>query len=253
MFNFLKSKPTIAELITPGFIDIHSHILPGIDDGAKNTSDSVKLLSEFQKLGFSKVIGTPHTYKGVYDNTNTTIKTSFDILNQQDLPKVDIGYASEYMLDSSLFERIEKKSLLTLKDNFVLVEMSYVNKPTHLFDLIFKLKVSGYIPVMAHPERYRFLFDDFNYYKTLQDRGCIFQLNLLSVTGYYGYDVLKIAARLLKNNLISFVGSDVHHQHHIACIKGSLKTKKFDSRVSISALKELEKAILNNGFFSDKS
>lgn len=253
MFNFFKSKTTIAEIIAPGFIDIHSHILPGIDDGAKNTSDSVQLLSEFQQLGFSKVIGTPHTYKGVHDNTNASIKSSFDILNEQDLPNVDIGYASEYMLDFSLFERIENKSLLTLKDNFVLVEMSYVSKPTHLFDLIFKLKVNGYIPVMAHPERYRFLFDDFNQYKILQDRGCLFQLNLLSITGYYGYDVLKIADKLLKNNLISFVGSDVHHQRHIACIKGNLKTKKFDSSVLISALKELENAIVNNGFFSDNS
>ena len=94
MFNFFKSKTTIAELITLGFIDIHSHILTGIDDGAKNTSDSVQLLSEFQQLGFSKVIGTPHTYKGVHDNTNASIKSSFDRLNEQDLPNVVIGYAS---------------------------------------------------------------------------------------------------------------------------------------------------------------
>ena len=97
---------------------------------------------------------------------------------------IEIGYGSEYMIDGSLLKRIEERSLLTLKDNYVLVEMSFISHPNDLYEILFNIVVNEYIPVLAHPERYRFLFNNFNEYYKLKDVGCKFQLNLLSTTGF---------------------------------------------------------------------
>ena len=164
MFNLFRKKPILADLIPEGFVDIHSHILPGIDDGAKDVEESISLISQMKEMGFSKIIGTPHTYQGLYDNTNETIKGSFDLLKKNLKENIEIGYGSEYMIDGALLKRIEEKSLLTLKDNYVLVEMSFISAPLNLYEILFQLQLNNYIPVLAHPERYSFLFNNFNEY-----------------------------------------------------------------------------------------
>ena len=184
IFNLFKSKPTLKELIPKGFIDIHSHILPGIDDGAKNLMESVELIKEMKKMGFSKIIGTPHTYPGVYNNNNNSIEKSFNKLNNELKNKNILRYASEYMIDSYLIEKASEKSLLTIKDNYVLIEMSFVSEPINLHEIIFEININGYTPILAHPERYTFLFDDFKKFYNLKKMGCYFQINLLSATGY---------------------------------------------------------------------
>ena len=108
IFNLFKSKPSLKELIPKGFVDIHSHILPGIDDGAQNLNESLKLISEMKNMGFSKIIATPHTFPGIYDNTKSTIKDSYQMIIDKLSTKITIKYASEYMLDSSLIENAEK-------------------------------------------------------------------------------------------------------------------------------------------------
>ena len=113
IFNLFKSKPTLKELIPKGFVDIHSHVLPGIDDGAKNVEESIELINNMKEMGFSKIIGTPHTYMGLYNNTNTTIKNSYNsIVNHFDNNTI-IEYASEYFLDDSIIEKSEKKTLIS--------------------------------------------------------------------------------------------------------------------------------------------
>jgi len=237
MFNILKKKPILADLIPEGFVDIHSHILPGIDDGAKNVEESLSLISQMKEMGFSKIIGTPHTYQGLYDNTNESIKGSFDLLKKNLEEDIEINYASEYMIDGSLLKRIEERSLLTLKDNYVLVEMSFISAPNNLYEIIFELQTNDYIPILAHPERYGFLFDNFNKYYKLKKAGCKFQINLLSTTGYYGNEVLEFSNKLLENKMIDFVGSDIHSQKHINKMKEKVKIKKIEN---------LEKAINSN-------
>ena len=170
ILNLFKSKPTLKEIIPKGYVDIHSHILPGIDDGAKNIEESKIIINGMQKLGFSKIIGTPHTYPGLYDNTNETIKNSFKLLNNNFKKPIELSYASEYLIDASLFEKIEKRSLLTIKDNYVLIEMSFMGKPSILYDMIFKLCINDYIPILAHPERYLFLHDNFRKYIKLKNK-----------------------------------------------------------------------------------
>lgn len=226
IFNLFKSKPTLKELIPNGFVDIHSHILPGIDDGAKNIDESLEMISEMKKMGFSKVIGTPHTYPGLYDNTTDSIKNAFKKLENLRLKDIKLDYGTEYMLEKSIIDKSRGKKLLCLKDNFVLVEMSFISEPIGLFDIIYEMKVNGYTPVLAHPERYLFLSK--KKYIELKKRGCLFQANLLSTTDYYGAHIRKNLEKLLADNIIDFVGSDIHNLLHISAFKRNVKIKNVE-------------------------
>ncbi|OIQ27875.1 MAG: histidinol phosphatase [Bacteroidetes bacterium MedPE-SWsnd-G2] len=241
-FNF-KSKPKLKELIPEGYVDIHSHVLCGIDDGAKTPSDSKALLEAMKAMNFAEVIATPHTIANVWDNTSQTINDSLYKVSHQykDLSSdLKLRAASEYMMDYSFNERLASGPLLTLKDNYVLVEMSYLNPPIQLFELLFELQTKGYTPILAHPERYNFYHNDLKTYDKLKSAGCVFQLNLLSTVGYYGKHVQKTAQHLLKSGLITYVGSDIHHSKHIAA---------FDQKVQLSSVDILEQALASNRFF----
>lgn len=237
IFNLFKSKPTLKDLIPEGFVDIHSHILPGIDDGAKNIKESISLISKMKEMGFSKIIGTPHTYPGLFNNNNDTILESYNKIKNE---ISNISYASEYMIDRSLIKKAEDNELLCLKKKYVLIEQSFVSENLELYDIIFELKLMGYKPVLAHPERYFYYHDKFSNYYKLKNYGFSFQINLLSVVGYYGKNVAKISDKLLKNNLVDFTGSDFH----------SLKDcDQINNQVVINEKKKLEECMLNNNYF----
>ena len=243
MFSFLRPKARLIDLIPTNFVDIHSHVLPGIDDGAKTIEDSKFLLENMIEFGFSKIITSPHTIENIWNNTPESISEALQFTkeNLTDLTtKVDLKAASEYIMDDYFASLFEEKKLLTIKDNFVLVEMSYINPPIQLYDYLFNLQVAGYIPVLAHPERYVFYHSDFSNYAKLKKAGCYFQMNLLSATGYYGREVAKIADELLKKNMIDFVGSDFHHKHHIA---------SFSNPIVIKEVAQIKKAAENNCSF----
>lgn len=241
ILNLFKSKPKLKELIPPGSIDIHSHILPGIDDGPKNITESLNLINEIKKIGFHQIIGTPHTYSGLYENTNDTIKTSFEHLKTKIDKNITVSYASEYLLDISLIERAKRGKLLTIKDNYILVEFNFISLPINFKEMIFELKKLGYIPILAHPERYLFLFRNLSLIEEIKNMGCYLQLNLLSVTGYYGDDICAFSDKLLKNSLIDFIGSDIHNIHQVNC---------FNKKIKIKEVNKLEKIIDNNKFFN---
>jgi len=240
IFNLFKSKPTLKELIPNGFVDIHSHVLPGIDDGAKNIEESIKLISEMKKLGFSKIIGTPHTYCGVYDNNNESILSSYKEISNGISTEIQLDYASEYMIDDSLIIKADKKNLLCLKDNYVLVEMSYIAEPINLYDVLFELQINNYIPILAHPERYRFWFDKKKKFTKLLNMGCKFQINLFSITGYYGRDVMIMADYLLKNNMVDYTGTDIHNIKQL---------EVFNKKIKINEIVMLEKKLSTNYIF----
>ena len=235
IFNLFKSKPKLKEIIPDGFVDIHSHILPGIDDGAKNIDESLSLISEMKKIGYSKIFGTPHIYPGVYNNDYEDIKTSYDSLKSclKDR-EMNLEYASEYMLDDTLFRKIDDKSLLTIKNNYVLVELGFISPPPNLDEIIFRLILNGYIPIIAHPERYLYFNNNFNKFYNLKKKGCRFQLNILSITGYYGNIVLEMSKKLIDNQIIDYVASDIHRNEHIL---------EFDKKIKINKSKEIEKII----------
>lgn len=236
MFSLFKNKPKLSELIPEGFIDIHSHVLYGLDDGAKNLADSTFILQSMIDLRISKSITTPHTMTHIWENTSENILSSHNKLKNE-LPeltsKLELKVASEYLMDHSFMELFQSKPLLTLKDNYVLVEMSYLNPPIQLFEIIFQLHVAGYIPILAHPERYAFYHNDFEMYKKLKKAGCYFQINLLSSVGYYGKEVALTAQKLLKNEMIDFAGSDIHHKNHIDAFSRKVIVKDYENLVEI--------------------
>ena len=233
IFNLFKSKPTLKELIPKDFVDIHSHILPGIDDGAKNINESIKLISEMKGFGFSKIIGTPHTYKNLYNNTNESITNSFNLIKSKHPQDLNISFASEYFIDENLIKQAENKSLLTLKSNYVLIETGFKFMPLNIFEVIFQLQLNGYRAVLAHPERYHF-FSMKDFLK-LKKNGVLFQINMFSLIGYYGQETLNLANKLLKNNLIDYIGSDVHNLQQLLLFE-----KKIKSSMSNKILKIIE-------------
>ncbi|MGX7668093.1 tyrosine-protein phosphatase [Flavobacterium pedocola] len=228
MFSIFKSKPLLKELIPNDYVDIHSHILFGIDDGAKTIEDSNYLMQSMLNLGFSKIITTPHTIEHVWDNTRESILQKYEDvkrLSPELTAKLELRTASEYMINENFTRLYQSGSLLTLKDNYVLVEISYLNPPLQLLDTLFQLQLAGYTPVLAHPERYAYYHKNFSEYKKLKKAGCLFQLNLLSTMGYYGPEVAEIAKKLLKKGMIDFTGSDIHHKNHIEAFSKKIKIK----------------------------
>ena len=243
MFSLFKSKPTLKDLIPDNHIDIHSHLLPGIDDGAKTFQDTLRLTKALQAIGVSEFITTPHIIQHVWDNTGDEIQSKkAETIHQLEKNEIIVPFraAAEYLMDDQFVRLFETGQLLTLKDNYVLVEMSYINAPIQLYSILFDLQVAGYIPVLAHPERYLFYQNNFNEYAKLKKAGCLFQLNLLSIVGYYGAGITKTAEQPLQKGMYTYVGSDVHHNNHI---------KAFDLKVQIKDLAPLSEAIVNNQFF----
>lgn len=244
MLSIFKPKLFLKDLIPDNYVDIHSHLLPGIDDGAKNIEETQFLISELIKMGFSQFITTPHIFNGVWDNTKKNILSKLTESQKSFSEKttiIKLNAAAEYMLDDHLIELLNRNEILTLKENYILVEMSYINPPIQLYDIIFKIQVAGYIPILAHPERYSFYHKSTEEYKKLKKSGCLFQLNLLSTVGYYGSEVMKTANFLLNEGIIDYVGSDVHHKQHI---------NAFYNKLLIKDSIPLVEAINNNRLFT---
>ena len=186
MFGFFKKKK-----ITPEFnfsnigIDMHSHIIPGIDDGAQTISDSIFLAKRFVELGFKKLITTPHVMADYYRNTPDTINRGLDILrkglNEKQI-NLEVDAAAEYYLDETLERKVTQKEVLTFGQNYLLFELSYINAPQNLFNFIKKMQDAGYKPVLAHPERYPY-YPSIESYQQIRETGCLLQLNSISLTG----------------------------------------------------------------------
>lgn len=201
-------------------VDMHSHLIPGIDDGSKSMDESIAMLAKFESLGYKKVITTPHIMSDYFRNTPEIILSGLeDVRNEVSKLNlnIEIDAAAEYYFDESLMERLNKKEkLLTFGDNYVLFEFSFHSEPNHIDKLIFELLTQGYKPVLAHFERYAFLFDS-NMEKAIEWReaGVNIQMNFNSLSGHYGPEVLKQAKALVDEKLIDFVASDCHRMEHL--------------------------------------
>lgn len=230
MFFFKKKEIPLSDFFPEGFVDIHSHLLPGIDDGAKDLDDSMALLDKMASNGIKNFITTPHVLGDVYPNTPKIIGTKLELVKNELIKRnrkdIQISAAAEYMMDEQFLKILESgEPLLTLKENLVLVEMSYFSPPINLYDILFELQLKGYKPILAHPERYVNYHNKHNEFFKLKRAGCLFQLNLLSLTENYGKGVLKTAEKLLKENLYDFVGTDAHHLDHLKSLKEISTTK----------------------------
>jgi|SRR6218665_212299 len=203
--------------------DVHSHLLPGIDDGSKDLEESLSLIRGMKELGFSKLITTPHIFWDMYRNTSDIIRQKLDIVReavQQEGIDVEIEAAAEYFLDEHLQElMLKKEPLLTISGNMVLTEFSMAFASLNIKDILFEMQMQGYQPVIAHPERYIYLQTQKEFFAELKDAGCLFQLNLLSLTGGYGRSVSDLANYLLKNDFYNMAGTDLHHTGHLEALK----------------------------------
>ncbi len=213
----------------PVSIDIHSHLLPGIDDGVKTIEESLEVIHHFSKLGFKKLITTPHIMSDYYKNTPQIIRSKLkevkSALVSADI-QIELEAAAEYYLDENLLKKIiDREELLTFGDNYLLFETSFTVEPLLLKEVVFKLNSSGYKPVYAHPERYLYLQEKTQLLNELIDQGLLFQLNILSFIGYYSKQVQKMSEELIKRNAIAFVGSDCHNMLQATALADAYSSK----------------------------
>lgn len=245
MFNLFKKQPLLSSYAALG-LDLHSHLLPGIDDGAKTVEESLALIRRLQGMGFERFITTPHVMADLYPNTSEIILEKLELVRaaaKENGLAVQIDAAAEYLMDEAFGDKIKSGDLLTLPGKQVLVEMSFVSAPPNLDQYIFQLQTKGYKVLLAHPERYLFFREDFKRYEALRDRGVAFQMNLLSLAGYYGKPTQDNALRLLKAGMIDYLATDLHHERHADNLERLLQEKKI-SRLLAEYVEKMKNSTL---------
>lgn len=199
--------------------DMHSHFIPGIDDGAQTVEDSLNLIRFMQESGYTSIVTTPHIKFDHYPNTSQTINNGLDAVRQAlhaNGINMPVKAAAEYYIDDHFMHLLDTEPLLTIHNNEVLVELSFMFEPIRLNDIFFKIQAAGYKPILAHPERYAYYHENPEVFRSLTDRGIKLQLNALAITGYYGRSIKQCAEWLLENHLYSYCGTDMHHMQHAA-------------------------------------
>ena len=236
---------TVAQPLATLRVDMHSHLLPGLDDGAETVAHSLDLLRELRALGFTKLVMTPHIMGDFYKNTPEGIRAALATLRtaaaEAGLADVALECAAEYYLDEWLGRKLaDGTELLTFggERRYLLMETSYLNEPLNLNGTIFDLQAAGYQPVLAHPERYVYLYSRFSEIERLrQEHGVLLQLNLNSLAGYYSPAARHVAEKLIDAGLVDFVGTDTHHLRHTAALASkTIKSTYFRKLMALPLL-----------------
>lgn len=243
MFGLFKkrSKEPSIDFSSIG-TDMHSHIIPGIDDGASNLEVALMLARKYVDLGFKKVIATPHVMADFYRNTPDTIHRGVDILREGLLKaeiNLEVDAAAEYYFDETFINKLDRKEVLGFGNNYLLFELSYINQPPNLLDVLFKIQDAGFYPVLAHPERYPYYHGNIENYLQIKEYGCFLQLNTISLTGYYGKSCKDTAEKLVDKNCVDFIGSDMHHLRHAKALKDSLNVSRVEKLMAQGQLSNL--------------
>ncbi|HEV7620658.1 MAG TPA: CpsB/CapC family capsule biosynthesis tyrosine phosphatase [Flavisolibacter sp.] len=235
MFFFTKKDKSNLDLSWV-HADMHSHLIPGIDDGSQDDETSLTLIKGLANLGYKKLITTPHVLSEMYPNTSDTILKGLEQLTsicKNENISIELKAAAEYFIDEFFEEELRnKKQFLTISGNMVLVEFSMITAPMDLQQILFEMQIQNYQPVIAHPERYIYLSRNKEFYEELKNSGCQFQLNLLSLTGYYGDSVQELAEYLIRKNLYDYAGTDLHNSRQLSLFQ------KLSSSVALKKLKE---------------
>ena len=206
--------------------DVHSHFIPGIDDGAQTLEDSLELLQAFQDIGYKKVITTPHVMSDHYRNTPEIILGGLETVKKgaQEMGlSIEVQAAAEYYLDSDLEGLVERNEVLTFGDNYLLFELPFISEPAILNSIIFTMQTGGYRPVLAHPARYTFWHSNYERYQEIFEKGVILQLNMGSILGAYGPAVKRTAEKLIDDDMVRLIGSDCHNIGHAEMLVEALK------------------------------
>ena len=233
--TFLKEKLLYST-------DIHSHLLPELDDGSTSIEMSLQMVKNMKQLGYKKLIVTPHIMQHKYPNTSDIIRTSlFELRGYLKVENIniDIEAAAEYFCDCHFLELLRKNDILMIAGKYVLFELPYKNMPSIFEEVVETILQKNLIPLLAHPERCRFLTDPVDY-RSLKKMGILFQIDINSLGGYYGKDTQKKSLMLAQKGMVDFVGSDVHHEQHVTHLKENLKSNN------------LEMLFRNNKILNDK-
>lgn len=237
MFSwFTRSSPPHQPLT----VDLHSHLLPGIDDGVKSLGEAEEIILSLAKLGYTKLITTPHVMSDTYRNTTQVIQQKLlELTSHLEEKKIDIKIqaSAEYYLDEALMDMISaNEQLLTFGKKYLLFETPFLSEPLYLKEFIFAAVTKGYTLVLAHPERYIYLQRDMEKMQDLLDRGVLFQLNINSITGHYSPIVQKAAYNLIDRGWIHFLGSDCHHIQHVKLLQQAHTMRYFKKALTLPIL-----------------
>lgn len=210
--------------------EVHCHILPGIDDGSPDIETSVAIVKEMKKWGIERIITTSHVTESTFENTPDIIQAAYnDLCKALDAEGIEmmIHPSAEYRMDDNFLNHLNNATLLPFPENYLLIENSFFQPFWEIKELIFDLQLKGYTPILAHPERYMYYHKTPKIYQELHEQGCLFQVNFLSLSGYYYPEVKNMAWRLLEQGLVDFIGSDVHRLSHAEHISNYLNTKEY--------------------------
>ena len=234
-----KVKPADAGFINPVHVEFHSHLIPGIDDGVEKIEQSIEILRVWSEMGYKKVITTPHIMGDFYKNGPENILPKLELVRaalKENKIDITIDAAAEYMIDDMLEQKIDEKKILTFGSNHVLVELSFNEEPRNFKEILFKLRVEGYKPVLAHPERYPFYGQQKDKYNELFESGILFQINIFSLVGYYGPQVQKTAEWLIEKKMVNMIGSDTHGIRHLTVLQTAVNSKNYQKICELKLL-----------------
>jgi protein-tyrosine phosphatase len=217
---------------------MHSHLIPAIDDGVKSNEESFAVIRQLQELGYSRIITTPHIMTDYYGNSAESVRKAYEnflpALRSKGLG-IDFQFAAEYYLDETVIRMAEtREQFLTFGDRFLLFETNAISEPMQLKEFVFGLTSQGYKPVLAHPERYQYM--TLAKAEDLINRGVFLQVNLLSLIGYYGPPIQKLAEKLIEKKWVSLLGSDCHNMDHAMLLKKVQKTKAYQRALELPLL-----------------
>lgn len=224
----------------PLLVDMHSHLLPGLDDGVQTLEEAEEIIINFIKLGYTSIITTPHVMSDAYRNTPAGIQEKLqELKNHLDHKNISVSVsaAAEYYLDESLFKMVETdQPLLTFGNKYLLFETNFITEPFNLKEFIFLATTKGYKLILAHPERYLYLQNNFIKVQDLLDRGVLLQLNISSITGYYSKPVQQMAFKLIDKGWIHWLGSDCHHLQHAKLMIKAKRSRYFRKALTLPLL-----------------
>jgi len=216
----LFKKKEVLEPVDFGLlkVDMHSHLIPGIDDGAKTMDDTIAMLAKFESMGYQKVITTPHIYSDCYKNTPEIIRNGLEKVRETANAlglRIEIDAAAEYYCDEYFMNVIKNDEFLSIDGKYVLIEFPFMSEMDDWNAYVFQLQAKGFIPIIAHFERYLYWHGSVSVAKEMKELGCKIQLNVNSLTGHYGPDVKKQAERLIDGQLVDFLATDCHRIQHL--------------------------------------
>jgi protein-tyrosine phosphatase len=237
VFGWFKTKKQFEQ---PLKVDLHSHLLPGLDDGVKSFEEAEAVITGFMNQGYQKIITTPHVMSDAYRNTAEMILAKLHELKQHLSTRnidIDIHAAAEYYLDENLMQLLDRNQpLLTLGKQYLLFETNFLTEPLNLKEFIFQATSKGYKLILAHPERYMYLQEDLKKAEDLIDRGVLFQVNISSLSGYYSKPAQKAAQRLIDRGWVHWLASDCHQPSQLPILRDAMQTKYFAKAITLPLL-----------------